>query len=458
MGESLLQCKELFRKRRKFYESIDVTTAAINHEDTWYNIRTRILLSSEKASDVTERKIDVGNFVILYKSIVADEFLKLLDDIDNDTLEVDGLKIKFFNGQTHHLKFEDRYSGHSERARERWGIDWPLDIFRWEASHKLENELDKIFKNINLRLNCCDPAYEDVYKAVREHLILSEYMFREYQSRGSHCYILIPDYVAVKNCKLIGNNFEVEVKFHDSIDINDLRLNLIARGKKTDRFQVDFKGIPIETCPPFNRIRKSLTLEDVAEVKSYLFVKGGEMEGPSDQRLTRNLKSTLNLRLTAHEAFDEVSERLLTWLRGEGKNPSTDFEYSVTALLHMCGFQTEWIGCRGLAQDAPDTFAFCSKPQALIIGECTTKIPDLNKLRKLKERAELLRKELKIKIYPVLFTCLEKLTDDVENEARQNYITIIRSNKLKELFEAALKGRPTEEALNILLGRGYWGF
>lgn len=458
MDESLLKCKELFHKRRKFFESIDVRIAAINHEDTWYNIRTRILLSSEKASGVTERKIDVGNFVISYKSIVNDEFLKLLDNIDNDTLEVDGLKIKFFNGQKHHLYFGDWCSRNSERAKERWNIDWPLDLFEWRVDHKLRNELSNIFKNINQRLNCYNPPYEDIYKAVRENFGLPEYYFSEHNGRDSICSILIPDYTAIEKCKLEGNNFVVEIKFRDSINVEDLRLNLIARGKKTNKFQIDFKGIPIETYPPFKWIRKPLVLEDVAEVNSYLFMKGGEMDGPSDQRQTRNLKSTLNLRLTAHEVFDEGAETLLTWLRGEEKRDrSRRFEFAVTTLLYMCGFQTEWIGRPGWAQEAPDIFAFCFEPQALIIGECTTKVPDINKIRVLRERADSLKEELKIEIHPMLFTCLKSLGDAVEKEARENWITTINSDKLKELFESALKGRPPKEALNILLGRGYWG-
>lgn len=458
MNESLLKCKELFHKRQKFYENIDVRIAAICHEETWYNVRTRVLLSSEKASNVTVKKIDVGNFIILHESIEADEFLNLLENIDNDALEVDGLKIKFFNGQTHHLHFEDWCSRNSERAKERWNIDWPLDLFEWRVDHKLRNELSYIFKSINQRLNCYNPPYEDVYEAVRENFGLPESYFSKHDGRDSICSILIPDYTAIKECTLKGTDFEIEVKFHNSINVDDLRLNLIARGKKTKKFHRDFKGVSVATYPPFKLIHKSLALEDIAEVIAYLFMKEREIDEPSDQRQTRNLKSTLNLRLTAHEAFDEGSERLLTWLEGEGKRRSRDFEYSVNALLYMCGFQTEWIGREGIFPDAPDIFAFCLEPQSLIIGECTIKIPDLNKVRDLKERAESLRQELKIEVYPIIFTCLENLGEAIEKEAQRNHITIINSDKLKDLFETALKGQPTEEALNLLLGRSYWGF
>jgi hypothetical protein len=117
---------EIFNNRRRFYKSIDVRISAVKQEDSWYNVRTRILLSCEKTTDVIERKIDVGNFMILFENISADNFPTLLETIDRDAMEVDGTKIKFFADQPHDLSLEDWYRKNSDRAIERWGIDWRL--------------------------------------------------------------------------------------------------------------------------------------------------------------------------------------------------------------------------------------------------------------------------------------------------------------------------------------------
>lgn len=93
----------------------------------------------------------------------------------------------------------------------------------------------------------------------------------------------------------------------------------------------------------------------------------------------------------AYELFDEKFETLLEWLQGKGRAKSRNFEYAVTALLYLCGFQTEWIGHKGLVIDSPDIFAFSSKPRVMIVGECTIKVSNVNKLRDLKERAEQLK-------------------------------------------------------------------
>jgi len=440
---------DIFKKRRKFYKSIDVRIAAVNVKDSWYNVRTRVMLSCEKATGLVERKIDVGSFMILFENISADNFPTLLETIDRDEVEVDGVKVNFFEGKSHALSFEDWYLKSSERAKERLGIDWPLDVFRWRAQHNFQSEVMRTLKDVSLRLNCHDPPYEDVYKAIREFLGLTEYQFRAYEGQESICYILLPNYLAMKKCVLQGDKLNFEAKFHPLIVHNDLRLNIIAEGKTTQKLQETFDKKHIQKHRPFKVVKKTMILKDTADIQAYLFLKGKESEGPSDKRYVRNLKTMINPRFVAHETFDVDAVTLRDWLHGLGRNRADDFEHAITILLHMCGFVTEWLGCKGLAKDAPDVVAFCPVPNAMIVGECKTDVFQWKEIRKLKARAEELYQELKIDTYPAMFTCLElnDITEEVETKASKESITILTAEEIDEIFGTALRGGSAQDVL-----------
>ena len=442
---------EIFKKRRKFYKSMDIRIAAINQEDSWYNVRTRVLLSCDKATGLIQRKINFGNFMILFENISADNFPTLLETIDRDEVEVDGVKINFFAGKPHHLSFEDWYRKSSERAKERLGIGWPLDVFRWRAGHKFENELSRILKDVSLRLNCYDPPYEDVYKAVREFLELHEYEFREYNGRESICYILLPNYLAIKNCMLQGDQLNFEAKFHPLMAYNDLRLNIIAKGKITQKLQETFEKEHVQKYRPFKVVKKQMVLKDTVDIQVYLFLKGKESEGPSDKRYVRNLKTTINPRFMAHGTFDVNANTLTEWLHGLGARAhrSDDFEHAATILFHICGFSTEWLDRGNLAEDAPDILVFCSKPRALIVGECKTDVFGWKEMRKLKDRAKKLCQELKIDTYPVMFTCIKPndVDEQTRTKAQGENITILTTEEIDELLKMALRGSGARDVL-----------
>lgn len=450
LNNELLRCMQIFENRRAFYESMIVKIAAINYEGTWHNLVTLLLLSSEKASETIEKKVDLDDFFILHATKRADTFLEVLENLEKDSFELDGVPIEYFSKQTPPLRFEDRLSGSSSSAKERFQFEWPLYIFRWQQNHKLQNKLRNILEPISLRLNCYIPPYEDVYHAVREFIEVPEYYFSEYGSLYSSCDILMPEYIAIKKCNLEGNSFEIEAKFHNSINIDDLRLSLIVYGKTTERFHEDFKGITPKDEPPFKVANKTLTLKEAAEVKAYLFLKNREQYGSSDQVLIRNRKSTLNILLTAHAVFDEDSKGLRRQL-----SRRRDFEYAVATLLHLCGFYTERTG--RLSGELPDILAFSPDKMALIVGECTTKAPEINKIMDLKKRANKLKRELKIDVYPILFTSVKR--QDVKSGRPEAIAapeaTIVYFDRLERLYEMASRGRATKEILYHLLGRSY---
>ena len=454
MAEELSKCLELYKVRHQLFKRMDLKIVAVHHDQSWYNIRTIILLLAQGTSIMTKRMVNLEDFVIIHERLNSDEFVRLLQDINADNLEIDGLKINLAADPIPPLRLHDYCRGDSLRAKERWNIEWPVDWYEWAQSHKLHNELIAIFNEINMKLRCFDPPYRDVEEAVIDLLKLPKYHFQE-NSRDSRCSILLPNFVAIEHARLEGNRFEIAARFHESMDIEDLVLSVIGYGRKTSRFRENLEGGEIETSPPFVRVTKSFKINDVADIQLYLFSKKMEKYGHYDQRLARNVKSTLNPRVASHEVFDEGSVRLLERLRGEAKRDvKHSFEHSVATLLHMCGFRTEWLDYPGVAQDAPDILAFCSEPNLVIVGECTRKIPDRNKYKSLKERAESLKAQVRIDVYPTMFTSAEASSNE-QDEAWKYEVALVTPEKLKELHDMVTRAKTTREILYILTRR-YW--
>lgn len=141
---------------------------------------------------------------------------------------------------------------------------------------------------------------------------------------------------------------------------------------------------------------------------------------------------------------------MLQWLRGESRKEDSDsFEYAVATILHMCGFRTQWLDYNGLVQRAPDILAFCSNPEIVIVGECTTSMPDPNKYITLKERAGNLREELKMKVYPVMFTSVQ-MSSSEQNEIWKYDVSIITPITLEKLYDMATRAKPLNEILSVL--------
>jgi len=447
----ILKAIELYQKRRSFYRSVDIRIAAVNVENSWYNLRTKILLSYSETIDLIQRKIDVGDFVVFSGNIKADDFPTLLQNIDQDKFEVDGNKIDFFAGQNHDLSYDNWFRASSERSRERWNMEWPLDVFRWQVSHRFQNEMFRILENISLKLNCHTPPYEDASKAIRELLELHEYEFRQYDGgRESGCMILLPNYLAITKCRLEGNHLDFEARFHPSVDYHNICLNIIAKGKETQKSQILFTKKDVKQRQPFELIRKRIRLRDIADVQAYLFLKDRESEGPSDICFTRNLKATINPRFLAHETYDTDAVKLREWLLGDGKVRSDNFEQATTILLHACGFFTEWLGRKDLAQDAPDIVAFSPETQVLIVAECKTNVFEWKEIKKLKDRTKKLYQELRIDAYPVVFARVKpnEIDEEIRKKARNEDVTILTIQEMDELLKMALRGRGVRDVLN----------
>jgi len=396
--------------------------------------------------------VDVKDFVVIHERLNLDEFDELLQKISTGIFEIDGLRINFFNEPIPPLGIEDRHRGDSSWAKEWWNVEWPVDLYEWSKSHNLQNELANIFKEIDARIRCFDPPYQNVEEAMAYILNLPKYYFQENYCNDSRCSILLPNFIALENATLKGKKLEITVRIHKSLHPDDLLLSVICYGRKTKRFRENLKGGKTVTSGPFVHVFKSFELENVADVQLYLFSKQWEKYGQCDQRSARNLQLALNPRIASHEVFDEGSTKLFEFLGGKARRPPHNFEHAVTTLLHLCGLRTEWLGYAGILQEAPDILAFCSDPELVIVGECTAKVPDVNKYLTLKERAEKLQSRLRINTSAVMFSSIDVPADE-QNEAYRYNVSLAGPEKLKKLHDMATRDKTTGEMLQILTGR-----
>jgi len=396
--------------------------------------------------------VDVKDFVIIHERLSLHGFEELLQNINTGILEIGGLRINFFNEPIPPLGIGDRHRGDSSWAKEWWNVEWPVDLYEWSQGHSLQNELRNIFKEIDTRIRCFDQPYQNVEEAIADLLNLPKYYFQEDYCSDSKCSILLPNFMAIEAATLKGKKLEITARIHKSLRLDDLLLSVICYGRKTRRFRENLEGGKTATSGPFIRVFKSFELENVADVQLYLFSKQWEKYGQCDQRSARNLQLGLNPRTASHEVFDEGSAKLFEFLGGKVKSPPHSFEHAVTTLLHLCGFRTEWLGYAGVLQESPDILAFHSDPELIIVGECTTKVPDINKYLALKERAGKLQSQTRIHTSTIMFSSIE-LSADEQTEAFKCNVSFVGPEKLRKLYDMAARDKTTGEMMSILTGR-----
>jgi len=435
---------DLLRKRRQYYRSIDLRTAVVRVGNEWRNIRARILLTCQKTAYKSQDVPETKNFKIVRKEVPVNQLGQILASMLRGKLDIDGTKVIFWTTKDQSapsLSHDDYCSRYSERASKRWGIPFPLDVFKLSNPHGLDHEIE----NVSLQLRCYKTPYEDIFEAVNEALELQDiHQFRKWDGQNEAIvFIMMPNYLAFQNVRLKGNSLTVSVRFHQSIDVNDVRLNLMARGKKTYKQQKSFVRAKAWKQPPYRVAEKSIRLSGNPDLLLYLFESKKESDGPADELTVQN-EEVVNRSMIAHEYFDPNLRTLENWLKGE--KDSAGFEMSVAVLLHICGFRVEWTGYNAMAQDPPDILAF-SLGSDLVVGECTVDAPDDKKIRRLAKRARELEEKLKIATLPVIFLSFssDKLGRTLSQIAKDENVKVLAYEHLEQILRRyARREAPTE--------------
>jgi hypothetical protein len=442
---------DLLDKRLRYYRRIDARIATIRVGDSWNNIRALFMLTSEKVTYNTQGEIETDDFKIIRKEIPPTDLRHILTSISTGELAIQETNVVFWNHPDQslpNLQHETYCSRNSRLALQRWRIPFPVDEFRMSTPHHFHEQFDKV----SSQLKCCPTPYEDIFEAVNEALELQDaYQFREWNGHNEALvYILMPNYLAFHECRLRRDKLEVSIRFHESINANHLRLNLIAKGKQNRKQQLNLSRAKIRQVGGYREAGVTTNIEGSTDAFLYLFEVGKESEGPADELLALD-GTTTNLSMIAHEHIDANSEILQKWLRGEGRERADDFEMSILVLLHICGFRVEWTGYRRMPQDLPDILAFGPRSE-LLVGECTVDLPDDKKIRMIAKRARQLSEKLKTPALPVMFLSLgtREAGTTVFQIAHQEGVKILTSDDLKLILQRYTRIEAATDALRYI--------
>lgn len=122
----------------------------------------------------------------------------------------------------------------------------------------------------------------------------------------------------------------------------------------------------------------------------------------------------LNRRQALYEIFDHNLTVLKSFINGEGREKSKDFEKGVSFLTHLLGFDILPLNVTPLLSDGPDLI-ISTPSNNIAVVECTIRhLDEDNKLAKLIQRTTLVREKLKttgldhLKVQPVIVSLLTR--------------------------------------------------
>ena len=449
MSENIIKLQDIFKIRRKIYKTVDLRIAAFKHDNNLYNCRSVALFSHKKDTTKLKKLVETKNFTIFSLQTNAQSFIDtLLKTIKTGKFRYHNETVLYtdnFNQSNVNLEYRDYVSGNGEKAKERLGIDWPIDYFIYEwRNNALQNKLSKLRNIIERQIQCHDPPYENMVEAIQSLLNVERWNTTLDNSRFL---LIFPTYLKIETCLLDGSKFQVSINFHEKINLTNVYLSLIGKGPKVIRKRLKFDRQPISSKNQSILTAKSqTTLKEISDVQAYLFLK---TEDPLsiDIKNVRNKRSQINQKMMAHEIFDTGSEKILQYLQSDQLKDSDNFEWAIATILHFSGFQTEWLH-RKVFGEAPDILAFNPEEKIMIVGECTVGVPDENKILKLQERAEQLT-SVDLKVRAVLFSKAQE--EMLKKVAIPPDITIVNKKQIREMFDLASRGSsPNEIFLQVL--------
>lgn len=159
-----------------------------------------------------------------------------------------------------------------------------------------------------------------------------------------------------------------------------------------------------------------------------------------------DLKNVQNSRRVVLEEFHNGLGVLESYLFEElrrGKN-ARDFEFGISWLIWMLGFSTSQVGGRDNTSDAADIVATTPSGNILIV-ECTTGLLKSDKVSKLVERTEIVRKRLissgnnHLKVLPVIVTSKPKDEVRADIDAVKNKgVSVVTKEDLTSLLSQTI--------------------
>jgi len=443
-GEKVIkEFKDKIQLFKNNWKSIDIRIICFFSEQQrkslWRNITTKVILRSESVNDINIQPglPDLPNFKAIHKIWAINQLDNLLNQLLTGKLCLDEIEVRY-KKRDGSPEFSPSFFKWQRGEKRSSSNDWTYYCLSCRGEYigsLLSKELDEQLKSL-------DVPYTDCYDLFKNFLGIDRYY-----SDQSLIEIIAPLGIRITNFEWVENALKINFEFLPSWIPYDISLGLIYyfRDKEPKRLS---KSISLEE-------QKFVVISDVPKdfqtAKVILRMKGIPVDEISVVNPACNPIFTIY-----EEYFDKNLELLSNDLSHKGEQ-SKKFEEAVEMLLYLCGFcPAPFIKYRGnpgrVDIRGADILCISATDENFLVVECTTAMPNRDKLHRLRGRADSLKNK-GYYILPVLFTSYSKseLDIDVLKKAGQDGISIIGKEEIITLIEMAKKNLYHGEIYSFLV-------
>ena len=422
-GEAIFQRKRVNKTAQTYllFESQNVKVfEAVHRVDDFEHIWSLIVGKNQVQENQLEGKIQIGDIAVEYKATP-----QLIDQT--------APKPKITKGYM---------SGFFEPPPIVEGLNWPalgIDLGVENKNNYLNIDKEAIERELRthpsipfMSLEAVADCYMDTSPRAIQHI----------RKNAIFC-IFAPVYFRYEEValsqKTINFTVRVDKKLTENISIALMPTSMKRRTRKGLRLsKEEFKISGYEDADSILQASRSFNKE-ILYMSILSFI--GKSIIPASIHLLYS-EPIPNLRAKVHQYWDPQNQWLIKFLQGQGKNPQDDFEYAVSAVLHIAGYQTEHIGQLGgllsrYRYGEIDIFAFPPGKNRIYAVECTTG-PIEDKVTEVKNITARMRTQIeKCHITPVIATSLTKneIPPDTLKEAGKKGVLVLHQNLLIEMLE-----------------------
>jgi hypothetical protein len=436
------------------YTHANVRGVLYKKNHSYYNVWTKIVLGEKNTPryNVTNETID-DNLISFRFCWKIDELIAQLHNIcENEKFSFNDIEVITWEGESGRSTWAVRNELNSDEGNQKWGISTGVCEYHIKAPNDVRNIGIKLNKLKKLGFEIDSPLFIWTYIMADENKPVRWDMKFDL---STGIFILIPNYFAkLKRADIIEKKIEIEIEhLNEIIPKEDLSLTVSVRNSN------------IEMLPPFSYdpLKDDLIQIDIEDeiwdVNVDLWwnkTKDAE-ESFVDKKKGKRPKNVRKNIMVAHECFDLEFSKLKNALINKDKD-TINFEWGVSSLLNLCGFQIDWIGYkRGKGNkkiEEIDILAYLPNHPKCLAIECTIKEADFHKkISGISQRSEKLSKEIKdFSVYPIIFTNVENISSigEIEKFAGRQGIVIVSCERIKELWVMARDGTPSKDIFDTI--------
>jgi len=461
--------KDVLQHLMPCYKSIDIGTLAINHDNQFINIATKMTFSmDEPVTNTLPDQKEHGAFRLIKCQLPINEYQRIKTELaTNGKLMICNTEIDFLWDLDIENSPNDSFyasSGH--------GSTWPVFMSHPNTyigrpdNPRISDPIRNIFATLDINQEYKRVLPDFGYGYIK-HLIQNEL---EIRFEGSpQIDIVVPIYAKITDTKITQERkLNITINYHK--DVSSLFLlgwyANDTRGINSGNFSEKIDKSESEKLILEKTITKTISSEDQKELNLYLELRYAEFTNPiyeeyhSVQELLLASKVYPSPLYTALSLFMPDDELLKVIEKPEASKLYKDngkkkeferwgasdvFEESVCKLLNAGGMSTIWLNKyeyfieknrEGQPLGSVDLLSYDSKNRILCVISCKLATPEKNYIDKIDEASQLIKARIDNEICdvrPVLVVNTKPI--EAESVAEKADVIVVNSDGLKELFK-----------------------